>query len=76
MDLVLLLIMYVALFNYVWISEISLTWEKPADSVFRLSHLFTMSLIVVTSFSWYIWGGVWDLFVSVPDRCPLQLMAL
>ena len=33
--------MYVSLFSYVWIPESPPIWEKAADSVYHLSHLFT-----------------------------------
>ena len=60
--LVIFPVMYVS-----WIPESPSIWERAAYPVYHLSHLFLTSLHVVTSFAWYIVGGVWDLIVSVPD---------
>ena len=49
-------------------------WDRSVDSVYHLSRLFFTSLHIVTYFSWYIVGVVWDLIVSVPDRCSLQFL--
>ena len=38
--LVLFPIMYISLFSYVWIPESPRIWERAADSVYHLSHLF------------------------------------
>ena len=34
-------IMYITLFSYVWIPESTRFWERPADSVYHMSHLST-----------------------------------
>ena len=62
--------MYVSSFSNVWIPESTPIWERSVGSVCHLYHfLFVYCGYIVQ-------GGVWDLIVSVPDRCPFQLEPL
>ena len=72
MVLVLFPIMYVSSFSYVCIPELPPNiWNGHlTQSIICFICLLT-SLHVVTSFTWYIVGGAWDLIVSLSGRCPL-----
>ena len=68
----------ISLVNSVWIPESPPIWERAADLVYHLSHLFTDNVTSYCKFFPLVYCGqsfpsyFWDLIVSVPHRCPLK----
>ena len=69
--LVLFTMVYVSLFSEVEYLSHYLFGKRLLTRFIICYICLLTSLQVVTSFLCYIVGGVWDLIVSVPDRCPL-----
>ena len=50
--------------------ESSPIWERGADLACHMFYLFVDVIAVIfTSLPFYVEGRVWDLILSVPDRC-------
>ena len=47
----------------------AICWERAVVLAFRLCCLFYTALIVCAPFPFGVWGRIWNLIVSVPDRC-------
>ena len=50
--------------------ESSPIWERGADLAYHMFYLFVdVIAIIFTSLPFYVEDRVWDLILSVPDRC-------
>ena len=66
-------VMHVSLFSSVCIPGPLLIWERAADSIYHLSHLFTDVISCSDFFPLVYCGRSLGSDLSVPDRCLFQL---